>query len=138
MATIDTRPKVVDIIHYGGDTLIIRIEAPASVTDGKVWDAHVKTAAGTTVPAAEFDITPPTVQGGPAFLTLPSATCAALVAGQPVLMRRTQEVSTREITNYAIKTFTGVWDCQVSVAHSDPVRTLVKGALTIEQDVTQP
>lgn len=131
MAVIDTRPDTVDIIHYGGDTLTIRVEAPAGVTDGMDWAAQVKASRDVDVVDAEFDITPPVTPGGPAYLVLPSAVCKALTATGAVA---------REMVDgrmAVVQRYTGEWDVQVSAAGSDPVRTLAQGALTIELDVTR-
>jgi len=135
---LDTRPKKVDILHWAGDTLTVKVTAPASLTDGKVWDAHIKTAVGAAV-TAEWAITPPTISGGPAYLVLDSATTAAMAAGQPVVYIEPDSRAQRAgVEPRAVQQFVGVWDCQVSFNGSDPVRTLVQGTLTIEMDVTQP
>ena len=42
MAVLDTRPQVVDIAHYGGDTLTIRVAAPFSLVDGKEWHSQIR------------------------------------------------------------------------------------------------
>lgn len=131
MATIDTRPDTVDIIHYAGDTLTIRVEAPSGVTDGMDWAAQVKANRETDDVDAEFVITPPATSGGPAYLVLPSAVCKALTA---------TGVVAREMVDgrmAVVQRYTGEWDVQVSAAGTDPVRTLAQGTLTIELDVTR-
>lgn len=133
MADVDTRPEVVNITHYAGDTLTISVTAPASVVEGQVWSAQVRPSRDPTAPLdATFTITPPTVADGPAFLVLSSVDCARL-AGTGVVVQRTWKGTT-----YAVQTYTGEWDCQVAAPGGpDPVRTLVQGTLTIEADVTR-
>lgn len=132
MATIDTRPQVVDIIHYAGDTLTIEVTAPDALVSGKTWNAQVRSTRDSAVIAATFQVTPSTGPGVPTYLTLDSATCASL-AGTQGLMARSMEAG---VLN-AVMRFTGVWDVQISDAGSDPVRTLAQGTLTIELDVTR-
>lgn len=133
MATLDTTPQIVDIKHYGGDTLTVKVTAPAEVTDGMTWAAQIKAARDAPTPDAEFDIAAPAASGDPAFLTLTAADSAALVAGTPVVTKRGSNGITRSVQQYV-----GVWDCQVSAAGLDPVRTLVQGSITLEMDVTRP
>jgi len=129
---LDTRPKVQDVNHYGGDTLTIKVTAPAELVDGKTWNAQVKADRTTDVVAATFDIIPPEVPGGPAYLVLPGAICASLIAGTPAAAVRNPDGTTRMVSIYK-----GVYDCQVSLAGLDPIRTLVQGSLTIDPDVTR-
>lgn len=132
MSSLDTRPQKVDILHYGGDTLTIRIQAPSSLTDGMTWKADVKAARGSDVVDASFVVTPPVSSGGPAFLTLPAAVTAALVADAPIVTKRLEDRSTRSVQQYV-----GEWDCQISADGADPVTSLAQGTLTIELDVTR-
>lgn len=131
MATLDTRPGVVDLLTYGGDTFTLTITAPEEITDGMVWAAQIRTTQGSDTVDAEFTITPPAVSGGPAFLTLDSETTSALVVGAPVIVRRVGRAV------LSVAQYVGVWDCQVSADGDDPVRTLVQGTLTVELDVTR-
>lgn len=131
MAVIDTRPDTVDIIHYAGDTLTIRVEAPASLTDGMTWLAQIKSNREDQQVDAVFEITPPQTPGGPAFLVLPAAVTDGL--------GNTGQV-TREMvagTLASIQRYTGQWDVQVSDNGLDPVKTLAQGSITIELDVTR-
>lgn len=132
MAALDTRPKVQDINAYGGDTLTIKITAPDSITAGKTWNAHLKTVRESEITDAEFEITPPEVPGGPAYLVLSSAVTTALVEGMPLGTVRNPDGTTK-----AAKKYQGVYDCQISLAGLDPVRTLVQGTITLDQDVTR-
>jgi len=129
---IDTRPKVENITHYGGDTLTIKVTAPAELTDGMAWNAQVRSARTSEVIDAVFTITPPAFSGGPAYLILPGAVCASLVAGTPVATVRSPDGTTRMVSIYK-----GEYDCQVSASGTDPIRTLVQGSLTIDPDVTR-
>lgn len=136
---LDTRPQKVDVIHYAGDTLNIRILADASVTDGMTWNADLKQAKDSPTVDASFTILPPDVSGGPAYLQLDSATTRALAMGQPVTMINPTSAEARAgVAPRAVQQYSGIWDCQVSDNGSDPVRTLVQGTLIIEMDVTQP
>lgn len=131
MAVIDTRPDQVDIIHYAGDTLTIRVEAPASLTDGMTWLAQVKASRDSATVDAVFEITPPQTPGGPAELVLPAAVTAALGGTGQVLREMVAG------TLAAIQRYQGEWDVQVSDNGLDPVKTLAQGTLTIELDVTR-
>jgi len=131
MATIDNRPDTVDIFHYAGDTLTIKVEAPAGLTDGKTWLAQVKTSRASPTVDALFTITAPTSSGGPAYLMLPAAVTAQL-AGTGATVRKMQAG-----TMAVVQSYVGEWDVQVSVNGLDPVTTLCQGALTIELDVTR-
>jgi hypothetical protein len=134
MATIDTRPAVVDIVHYAGDTLTIRLSAPASITDGMAWKAEVRATRDSGTPDAVFTITAPETSGGDAFLELSAADTKALVSGSAMTTVRTMTAPSQLSM---IQKYVGVWDVQVSAAGLDPVRTLAHGSLTIELDVTQ-
>lgn len=113
MADFDTRPTEVNIDHYGGDTLTIRVNIDAAVVAGRVWNAQVRTARTSQAIAATFSIIE---DGTGADVTLSSDDCKAL--------------SSRG-------RFTGVWDVQLSAAGADPVTTLAQGDLVIHPDVTR-
>jgi hypothetical protein len=129
---LDTRPQVVDVSHYGGDTLTIKVYAPFSITTGKDWNAHLKAERSSDVIDATFTITPPAADGDPALLVLESEITSALVTGAPVMSRRGPGGELRSIQQYS-----GEWDCQISVGGNDPVKTLVQGTLTMDLDVTR-
>lgn len=130
---LDTTPQQVDINHYGGDTLTIRVTAPDSLVAGRNWAAQVrKTATATTVDAT-FTITPPEVPDGPAYLVLSSADCSRLLG-----IGTTVRVKDANTGLYAAQQqYTGFWDCQLSVAGADPVTTIVKGGITLVLDITR-
>jgi len=131
--TLDTRPEIKNIIHYAGDTLTIRVTAPASLTDTMTtWLAQIKANRDLDVVAATFDVTTPVISGGPAYLVLPGAVSSALVEGLPVLTVRAPDGTTR-----AVKQYIGEYDCQISVGGTDPIRTLVQGSIIFEQDVSR-
>lgn len=132
MGTLDVRPESVDILGYAGDTLTITVVAPASLVNAKAWTAEIRSAIDATTVDAEFVITPPTVADGPAYLVLDAATTRLLASSGVLRKIRTREGTTVEVLRYK-----GVWDCQVSAAGLDPVRTLVKGTISIDQDVTR-
>lgn len=127
MAELDVRPKVVDVAGYAGDTLTLKITVTGMDLTTALWEAQVRLTADAAVTAAVFAITPPTAADGPAYITLDAATTRLL--GESGV--------TRKISGRSIQRFSGVWDCQVSSAGIDPVRTLVQGALTIDLDVTK-
>jgi hypothetical protein len=132
MADINTIPKVVNITHYGGDTLTLQVLAPAELVAGLDWNAQVRPSRESDVIDGTFDITPPAVPNGPAYVVLQSEVTSALVGAAAVVRVRAQDGSLRMIKQYA-----GVWDLQVSAAGDDPVTTLVQGSLTIQVDVTR-
>ena len=133
MAALDTRPKIQDVNHYGGDTLSIKVTVPPELTDAMpTWNAQIKLTRDSEVVDATFDIITPTVSGGPAYLILPGAICAALVAGTPAATVRNPDGTTRTVSIYK-----GVYDCQLSALGLDPIRTVVQGSLTIDPDVTR-
>ena len=120
-------PASVPITWLGGDTLTFTVTAPSTVVDGMEWLAQVRADVGAPVDAT-FTITTPTVPDGPATLTLPAAETARLVGlGQVV------RSGARTVQQYK-----GVWDVQVAAPGGvDPVRTLAKGSLTLEADVSR-
>ena len=129
---IDTRPKVVDIDHYAGDSLVIRVRAPAELVAGLRWDAAVKSAPGQPIADAVFRVTEPeTGEDGKiqAYLILPTEDTTRLALSGK--RRRTTS------GGWAF-TYLGFWDCQVSDDLNDPVTTLARGALNLTIDVTRP
>lgn len=130
--SLSTVPQQVDVAAYVGDTLTIKVIAPSTVVSGMTWDAQVRLEPGAPDISAVFTIIPPTVANGPAYLELSSAQTSALFARHARAVRST--VAGRAVTNVV---FSGVWDCQVSDNGTDPVRTLARGIITLEQDVTR-
>lgn len=132
--TIDTRPKVVDITAYGGDTLTIKVTAPVAITNGMVWNAQLRADREDATPVdATFTITPPNPPTDPAaYLVLKSADCRRLIGTGTVLTRRTKAGVV------TVQSYTGVYDCEIKhPTNPDPVTTLVQGTLTLDMDVTR-
>jgi hypothetical protein len=115
MPKFDTRPTIVDIDHYAGDTLVIRINVSAAVVAGRTWKAQARDARTDTAVAGEFDVLPDSTG---CTIQLPSAICQSLAA---------------------TAVWKGFWDVQVydTVGSPDPVTTFAGGALNIHPDVTR-
>lgn len=113
MPNFDTRPTEVNIDHYAGDTLVIRVNVAADVVAGRTWKAQVRTKRTDTAAAAEFVVLPDT---DGCTIQLESAYCQSLAE---------------------TGIYRGYWDVQVSNAGSDPVTTFAGGALKIHTDVTR-
>ena len=136
MSTLDTRPMVVDVHHYAGDTLRLHISVEDDLSDGMVWRAQIKRNR-TALPDAEFTITPYT---GGAELLLTAAESERLAAigvlaasgGHP--LRGSESIVA--MASDADLTYSGQWDVEISNAGSDPITTLAQGAFTIDTDVT--
>jgi hypothetical protein len=114
MPNFDTRPTVVNIDHYAGDTLPISITIPDAVVAGRTWRAQVRKERLDPVALANFVIIP---RANGADVILETADCARLAADG---------------------VFKGYWDVQLSAPDgSDPVTTLAHGYLRIHLDVTR-
>lgn len=125
--TLSTVPMVVDVHHYGGDTLNILVVVPAAVVAGRDWDAEVRANREADTVDATFTI----IDGNTAdetYLQLPGAIVSELLATKATSVR----VDGKPVTRYV-----GVYDAQVSAAGLDPIQTLVQGTLTIDLDVTR-
>lgn len=110
----DTRPQTVDIHHYGGDTLSIRIKIDAAVVAEREWSAQVRSRRGSAHADATFTIVPD-----------------ELGAHILLLAEDTLRLSARNV-------YTGFWDVQLAPSGGgDPVTTLVEGTLRIYPDVTR-
>lgn len=110
----DTRPQTVDIHHYGGDTLTIRVNIDEEFVIGREWSAQVRSRRGSSQPDATFVIT--TDKHG-AHVRLRAEDARRLAA--------------RNV-------YTGFWDVQLAPpGGGDPVTTLVEGTLRIYPDVTR-
>lgn len=129
---ISTEPQVVNIKHYGGDTLTVKITVPAGYADGLDWDAQVRSVRNAATVDATFLIQQPAAPGDPGYITLLAAECARLIGMGTTRKERAPDGSLRSIQSYA-----GVYDCQVSDAGLDPVKTLVQGDLLLSMDVTR-
>ncbi len=113
MAKFDTRPKQVDIDHYAGDTLSIRVNADALIVAGRSWQAQVRDRRRGGRVVADFTVVED-VAG--ADLTLPASVCTTL-ADRGV--------------------FKGFWDVQIAdPLNPDPTVTFATGYLNIHPDVT--
>lgn len=133
MAVLESIPDVVDIHHYAGDTLTIKITAPEALVGGREWSGQIRDVRTDSDVGAEFQITEPTVAGGPAYVTLLSADSRRLVESG-VLIR-----VARGPGQFAmILRYSGQWDVQVAGAGGvDPVTTLVQGSIVLDLDVTR-
>jgi len=136
MADVDTRPQIMNVSHYAGDTLTIKVTAPVEVTTGMVWNAQVRADREDATPIdASFVITPPSPGTDPAaYLVLTSADCRRLAGTGTVVRARSRRTGQMA----AVQRYAGEWDCQISHAtNPDPVITLVQGTLTLDLDVTR-
>lgn len=133
MAVLDARPQTIECATYAGDTFTLAIIAPAELVEGRVWLAQLRAAPDATAIDATWDVTPPVTPGGPAYITLPSAVTTALAQSAPITR------SSRAAAAPNVQRYQGVWDVQVSgpPAGADPVKTLVRGTLTIDLDVSR-
>ena len=116
MATLKTLPKVIDIEHYAGDTLSIRVDASLEFVAGRTWTAQArKNRRGDDSDiAAEFVCTPDDT--GCTIQLLSANSTALAVDG----------------------VWRGQWDVQLSGEDGeDPVTTLAGGKLNLHPDVTQ-
>lgn len=114
MAKFDTRPQQIDIDHYAGDTLTIRVNVDDALVDGREWHAQVRDKRRGGKIVADFTCLPDSLG---AYLTLTSESCRMLAA---------------------VGAFKGFWDVQVAYPDEpDPVLTFATGYLNIHPDVTQ-
>lgn len=130
MTTLDARPQWVPLAGYGGDTLTVRvIVSDYAAVAGRRWDAQVRREPTSSGVDATFSIVPPAASGQPGVLTLSAADAARLAdMGTEVRVRE----GTQTLT---VKRYEGVWDCQVSLGSE--VRTLVRGSIIIDKDITR-
>lgn len=119
MVAIDTRPAVVDVSHYGGDTLHLQITVNADLT-GATWTGEVRTARGAAVDATFSFV--PNASGAAATISAVS-TDALADLGAPVTEG-----------GIAYKRYTGVYDIQIVL--SGETTTLVRGTIIVDSDVT--
>lgn len=113
MPDLDSRPQVINIDHYAGDTLTLHVTIDPTVVAGRDWKAQVRDRQESQRVDAEF-------------LVIPSAT------GADVVLRSAdcQQLARRG-------KYTGFWDVQLSFGGADPVTTLAYGKMTIFPDVTR-
>jgi hypothetical protein len=133
-STIDLRPGTFKLSGYSGDTIALKVVAPAGLTDGRLWNAHVKRDKTSALIDAVFLIYPPEVSGGPAYLVLGSEDTTRLSGLGPVIRRRTTTTGTVYTHRYS-----GFLDCQLSSPENpDPKTTIFQASITIDLDVTRP
>jgi predicted phage tail protein len=116
---IDTRPQIVDIQHYAGDTLSFQIDVNEDVSTG-TWAGQIRTSRGATVDA-EFSFTPNA--GGTAVILSATDSSALAALGVPVVEG-----------GISYNRYTGVYDVQLLMGTT--VSTFVRGTITVDSDVT--
>jgi hypothetical protein len=111
---IDSRPTVIDIDHYGGDTLSLHVTIDPLVVAGRTLTAQVRSRPASPKLDATFDV-------------YPSETGAVVVlSGESCL-----ELARRG-------KYRGYWDMQLAEADGDdPVTTLAHGKMILHPDVTR-
>ena len=111
---IDTRPQVVNVVHYGGDTLVLHVRVTPEIIGGREFSAQVRSQKISRRIDASFQvILTPTG----ADIQLLSEDCQRLTERGP---------------------YTGWWDVQLAMPDgSDPVTTLAYGELKLDPDVTR-
>jgi hypothetical protein len=115
MTTLSTLPQVVDIDHYAGDTLPIRITISDVLIGSRVFSAQVRKTRNSTKIDASFSVT--LIPGTGADIILSSADCLELTKRGD---------------------YEGFWDVQLTPAGGgDPVTTLATGELRLHSDVTR-
>jgi len=112
---LDTRPQVVDVDHYGGDTLTLHIHISDALIGGREFSAQVRKTKSSTRVDAEFSVI--LVPGTGADIVLSYVDCLELT-------RRGD--------------YEGFWDVQLAPAGGgDPVTTLAHGEMRVRSDVTR-
>lgn len=141
MSIIDTRPQIVDIYHYAGDTLTIQVVVSDGMSTGMTWRAQVRTSRDITSPDASFTISP-TADG--AVLTMPASETTRLAQEGGVLLTGLELRNAVAITPTALPPgtvtmlrYSGEWDVQISAPGGDPVTTLAQGKFTLDMDVSR-
>lgn len=113
--SIDTRPQIVDIDAYGGDTLTLHIKVPESVIGTRVFTGSVRSRRESNKIEASFVVT----------------RIADFGADIQLLSADTKRLSARGH-------YIGYWDVQLAAPDgSDPVTTLATGELRLDPDVTR-
>lgn len=115
MPDLDTRPQVVNINHYAGDTLTLHVKvANPTVIAGRVFKAQVRSRPESHRLDAEFFI-------------FPNATGADVVLESPDCQRLAKRGK-----------YVGHWDVQLADPNGlDSVVTLAYGTFTVHTDVTR-
>jgi hypothetical protein len=139
VSEIDTRPDSVDVFHYAGDTLTLKIEVDDDLADGMEWTAQVRASRDASAPDAEFEID--LIEDG-ASLTLTAATTTELATVSGILLSGPTLRTANPVAFAAGATqmlrYSGVWDVQIAApGGGDPVISLAQGVLTIDMDVSR-
>lgn len=114
MASIDSRPEVINIDHYSGDTLTLNVKIASEVVGTREWSAQVRR----KTESRRVDAS---------FVVVPNAEGVSLVLENEQCQRLTRHGK-----------YTGYWDVQLAEAGgADPVTTLAHGKLTVHPDVTR-
>jgi hypothetical protein len=114
MTDLDTRPQVVNIDHYAGDTLTLHINIAPELIGGRTFKAQARSKRDSPRLDAEFEVR---VEAWGADVILLHADCQRLA-------KRGK--------------YDGFWDVQLAEADgSDPVVTIAHGELRIHSDVTR-
>lgn len=112
---LSTLPQIINIDHYGGDTLTLHHKVAPEVIDGREFFAQIRSKASSSRVDATFSVVL-TVEG--ADLILSSADSRALCS--------------RGL-------YEGAWDVQLAATGgADPVTTLAYGEFRVHPDVTRP
>lgn len=123
---IDTRPQIVDLKTYGGDTLSLRIEVTGADYSTAAWSGQVRADHDSAVDA-EFIVTPDAT--GANIVLTDEATQALLELGNPPAPAYGAALSSNVLK------YQGVWDLQVDTG--GPTKTLVQGTIEVYADVTK-
>jgi hypothetical protein len=111
---LDSRPQVINIDHYAGDTLTLHVKVDSAVVAGRTWKAQVRSRPESQRVDAEFYI-------------YENATGADVVLESPDCEKLAKRGK-----------YTGYWDVQLAEANGlDPVTTLAYGKITVHTDVTR-
>lgn len=114
MTDLNTLPEIINIDHYGGNTLTLHIKADAATIAGRSFSAQVRSRATASKIDAAFSVLV-TAEG--ADIILSSADAAQLT------LRGLYE---------------GVWDVQLEPPTGvDPITTLACGEFRVHPDVTR-
>lgn len=114
MAILNTHPQVIDIEHYGGDTLTLHLTVPTEVIAGRVFSAQVRSKQGSPRLDATFQV-----------ILTPTGADIVLLADD-----------CRRLANRG--EYSGRWDVQLTEADgTDPITTIAFGSLVIIPDVTR-
>lgn len=113
MPDLDSRPQVINIDHYAGDTLTLHVKIDPAVVAGRQWKAQVRSRPESQRLDAEF-------------LIYENPTGADVVLESPDCQKLARRGE-----------YTGYWDVQLSWNGDDPVTTLAYGKITIHPDVTR-